>query len=100
MSVPAVETVATQRKLYTQRELKGIEAAKRLMTAYAYPSVKALVKMVRHGKIRNCPVTATDLLNCLDLYGHELARERREERSTCRDRTSRESWWMLMCHFT
>ena len=76
ISVPAVETVQTQRKLYTQRELKGIEAAKRLMAAYAYPSIRALVKMVRHGKIRNCPVTATDLLNCLELHGPELARER------------------------
>ena len=80
VSVPAVETVATQRKLYTQRELKGIEAAKRLMAAYAYPSIKALVKMVRHGKIRNCPVTATDLLNCLDLYGPELARSAKSDR--------------------
>ena len=71
-----METVETQRRLYTQRELKGIEAAKRLMATYAYPSIRAFVKLVRHGTIRNCPVTAVDLLNCLDLYGPELARER------------------------
>ena len=76
VSIPAIETMATKKKLYTQRELKGIEAAKRLMATYAYPSIRALVKLVRHGKIRNCPVAAVDLLNCLDFYGPELARER------------------------
>ena len=76
IAAPAIETVATKQRLYTVRELEGIERAKRLMATYGWASARALVKLVRHGKIRNCPVTAVDILNCLDLHGPELARER------------------------
>jgi hypothetical protein len=76
IAVPAVETVGTQRRLYTARELAGIDSAKRLIATMGYPSARSLVRMVRHGKLRNCSVTAMDILNCIALHGTELARER------------------------
>ena len=76
VAAAAVETVSTQRRLYTARELAGIEAAKRLTATLGYPSARTLVKMLRHGKLRNCNVSAVDVLNCIALYGPELARER------------------------
>ena len=76
IAMPAVETEETARRLYTQRELRGIERAKRLISSLGFPSASSLVRMVRYGKIRRCTVTPTDILNCIELHGPELARER------------------------
>jgi hypothetical protein len=73
VAMGAFETVEDVSRLYTKKELDAASDAKELFARMAYPSIKNLITLLRKGKIRNCDVTPRDVLNCVNLFGPELA---------------------------
>jgi hypothetical protein len=68
--------VEDNERLLSRRELDSAREARKLFKSMGYPSVKNMVNLVRHGKIRNNPLVTKDILNCVHLYGPDLARLR------------------------
>ncbi len=75
-SFPTFETVQDVERVYNNRELARAREARALFKMLGYPSATNLIKLVRHGKIRDNALTTKDIINCIHIYGPDLARIR------------------------
>jgi hypothetical protein len=79
-----LQTVSSQKELFTQRQLKAADAARDLSRKLGRPSTATLEHCITHGHILNCPVTVEDVRRADLIYGPDIAflKGRRTERPT------------------
>ena len=76
LAFPTFETVQDVERVYNNRELTRAREARALFKMLGYPSASNLIKLVRHGKIRDNKLTTKDIINYIQIYGQDLARIR------------------------
>ena len=69
--VVCVNTVAQNEALFTKREVGDARRARDLSRRLGYPSLKHLIKMVKH--MENSPVTIYDVDRAAKIWGPEIA---------------------------
>jgi hypothetical protein len=57
-----LNTVATNRNMYTRCEIEGADRARALYKKIGQPSEQEFTEILKNNLIRNCPVTANDAL--------------------------------------
>ena len=78
-----MQTVEGNKVPFTRREIARAEQARDLFVRMARPAIKDFEKMVREGRILNCPVTVADIRRAEEIFGAEIG--------VVRGRTVRES---------
>jgi hypothetical protein len=68
-----VSTVATQKKMFTPREIASADEARALYRKIGRPSEPEFEMILRSNLIRNCPVTPEDAKRALLIYGPDIA---------------------------
>ena len=68
-----LQTVSSNRALFTRRENAGADAARALYRHLGRPSVKRFTAYIDNGLIRNCPVTPADVKRAHHIYGPDIA---------------------------
>ena len=68
-----LQTVSSNRALFTRRENAGADAARALYRHLGRPSVKRFTAYIDNGFIRNCPVTPADVKRAHHIYGPDIA---------------------------
>jgi hypothetical protein len=76
IAFPNFETARDRQLLLSRRELARVDEARLLFKRYGYPSITSMMKLIRHGKIRDCKLTPADIVNCIHVHGPALARLR------------------------
>jgi len=66
-----IQTVEQNKKQFTQRDIKGAEAARKLQRLLNNPSHDRFVKMIANNQINNCTVTLADVKNALLIFGSD-----------------------------
>ena len=69
--VVLIQTVSENEKTYTKRELEYANKAKDLYIKLARPGLNDFIRLVRDGKVLNCPVTVADIHRWIAIYGVE-----------------------------
>jgi hypothetical protein len=67
-----VNTVATQKKLFTPRQVQAADAARDLYRMLGRPSEQTFQHILRNNLLHNCPVTPTDASRALTIYGKDV----------------------------
>jgi hypothetical protein len=67
-----VSTVAENKSRYSKKEVMKAELAHDLYLKLARPSVEDFSRMVRDGKILNCPITVSDIKRWIEIKGKDL----------------------------
>jgi hypothetical protein len=67
------ETVSGNKKGFTQRQIKGAEAARALYATLSYPSWKDYKWVIRSNQIKDCPVTVQDVNVAHTIWGKNIA---------------------------
>jgi hypothetical protein len=68
-----LNTVAAQKKLFSQREVSDADAARVLYRKLGRPSESEFQHILWHNLIHNCPVTPDDATRALMIYGPDIA---------------------------
>ena len=68
-----LSTVAAQKKLFSQREIKAADRARALYRKIGRPAEAEFQALLRRNLIQNCPVTADDAKRALIIYGPDVA---------------------------
>jgi hypothetical protein len=69
-----LNTVADNKKNYTQREIEGADRAQKLYIKIERPSSEQeFLDILKNNLIRNCPVTPDDARRAVNIYGPNLA---------------------------
>ena len=68
-----LQTVRSQKALFTARQLEGADKARELSRQLGRPSKTSLEHSVLHGHILNCPVTIDDIRRAELIYGPDIA---------------------------
>ena len=68
-----LQTVAGNRSLFPQRELKAADTARTLYRHLGRPSHQRFLSYIANGHVRNCPITAADAKRAQHIYGHDVA---------------------------
>ena len=68
-----LQTVSSQKAMFTARQLKGADKARELSRQLGRPSKTSLEHSVLHGHILNCPVTIDDIRRAELIYGPDIA---------------------------
>lgn len=72
-SVPmGVNTVAENMNKYTRREIRKALKAREYLKNSDYMSAGQLINCINRGKIKNCEVSAQDVLRSIDIWGKDL----------------------------
>ena len=66
-----VETVQDNINKFTKREVEKAHEAKRLFNALGKPALKDFIDIIRHNRIKNCPVTTQDISRAIT-YGEGI----------------------------
>ena len=67
-----IQTVAENAKRYTKKEVSKAEEARDLYIKFARPGIDAFIRLIKDGKIHNCPVTVADVKRWLNIYGPDV----------------------------
>ena len=65
--------VETNKSLYTSRQIKLADEAKRLYEHLGMPGYKKFFHALEYNQIKNCPITVDDAKRCLHIYGPVIA---------------------------
>ena len=68
-SFAALTSVAANKRMYTKKCQKRAEKVQELEAMLAYPSARNLRRALEANVILNCPVTSSDVLTALRIYG-------------------------------
>ncbi len=68
-----VSTVAEQKKMFSQREIKAADEARALYRKIGRPDEAEFQHILRSNFIRNCPVSPDDAKRALVIYGPDIA---------------------------
>jgi hypothetical protein len=68
-----VNTVSDTKEGYTQRQIKGAEAARALYATLGYPSTKDFKWVIQSNQIHDCPVTVQDVDAANKIWGKNIA---------------------------
>ena len=68
-----VQTVAGNRELFTRRQLKLVDAARKLYALVGRPNYQTYLDMIRENRLKNCPINVEDALRAIDIYGQDIA---------------------------
>jgi len=68
-SFAALTSVAANKRMYTKKSQKRAKKVQELEAMLAYPSTRNLRKALEGNVILNCPVTSSDVLTALRIYG-------------------------------
>jgi hypothetical protein len=68
-----LDTVASNKDQYTQREIDGADRAWLLYKKIGWPSEQVFAQILTNNLIRNCPVTPDDAKWALHIYGPDIA---------------------------
>lgn len=68
-----LDLVEENKNLYTARQIEGANKARALYRKLVYPSQQYFEYMLRHNKIRNCPVTCEDAQRAIAIFGPSVA---------------------------
>jgi len=68
-----VHTVEENESKYTKREVELAKLSIEAMRRLGNPSVKDFVHALKHGGIKNSPISPKDVYRALDIYGPNLA---------------------------
>ena len=68
-----VETVESNERMYSQRQLERAKRAKTLMGTLGFPSIGDLKILVKSNAVANCPVTLEDITIAENVYGPSIA---------------------------
>jgi hypothetical protein len=68
-----VNIVSGKKEGFTQRQIKGAEAARTLYATLSYPSWKDFRWIVQSNQIKDCPMTAQNADNDLNIWGKSIA---------------------------
>ena len=68
-SFAALTSVAANRRMYTKKCQKRAEKVQELEAMLAYPSTRNLRRALEANVIFDCPVTSSDVLTALRIYG-------------------------------
>ena len=71
--VTLVNTVSNNMKQFSSREIKMARLARELSCKMGNPSEQALIRMIKEGRIINCPITITDIENANKIWGRNMA---------------------------
>ena len=66
-------TVAENMKLFSKRQIKEAETARKLYATLSYPSLKDFKWVIRSNQIKNCPVTIENIDVALKVWGKNIA---------------------------
>jgi hypothetical protein len=69
----ALVTVADQERMYTSRQVKSAQQARKLIRSLGYPSPRVVVDMINAGTLTNCPVTPQDISRAYSIYGPDAS---------------------------
>jgi hypothetical protein len=67
-----MNTVAENKSRYTHKEIKQAEIAHDLYIKLARPALNDFIRIVREGRILNCPITVADIKRWVDIFGVDL----------------------------
>jgi hypothetical protein len=67
-----LNTVADNKKNYTQREIEGADRARKLYIQIERPFEQEFLDILKDNLIRNCPVTPDDTRRAVKIYGPDL----------------------------
>jgi hypothetical protein len=65
----ATTSVKKQKEMFSRRDVKGAEVARKLHNATGPMSLKDFIKAISSGQIRNCPVTPSDIKVAEIIFG-------------------------------
>ena len=65
-------TVNSNRQSYTNREVRGAEAARKLQRVIMFPTTRQFKEAIRNNVIKNCPVTVKDIEAAEDIFGPDI----------------------------
>jgi hypothetical protein len=68
-----LNTVASNKDAFTQREIQGADRARDLYRKIGRPSQAQFTTILEKAQIRNCPVTPDDARRALKIYGPDVA---------------------------
>ena len=68
-SLVSLNTVESNKQLFSSRERKNAERAGHLMKSMGFPSRADMTAMLSTGVIRNCPISGDDVRNYFKIYG-------------------------------
>jgi hypothetical protein len=68
-----VSTVADNKRMFTQREIRNADLARELYRKIGRPNEAEFQSILRRNLIRNCPVTPDDARRALIIYGPDIA---------------------------
>jgi hypothetical protein len=68
-----VETVRANKALFTKRQVKGAQLARRLYKCLSHPSIPDFKWVLRTNGIKDCPVTLTDAEIAQKIWGPNIA---------------------------
>jgi len=67
-----MSAVEDNKRKYTNREVKQAELAHDLYVKLARPALNDFVRIVREGRIMNCPITVADIRRWVDIFGIDI----------------------------
>lgn len=67
-----MSSVEENKSKYTAREVKQAEVAHELYIKLARPALNDFIRIVREGRIMNCPITVSDIRRWIDIFGVDL----------------------------
>jgi hypothetical protein len=68
-----LSTVATQKRMFSKREIQAADAARELYRKIGRPDEATYQTILRRGQILNCPITPDDARQALVIYGQDVA---------------------------
>jgi hypothetical protein len=71
-SIINITTISNLNLKYSQRQIKDAYKVRDLYVALGYPSPQSLIKMINHGSIINCPITAKNVSDAEAIFGPAL----------------------------
>lgn len=66
------ETVESNMKKYTKREVERAEEAVRLFSKLGRPALKDFIDMVKNNRLKNCPIVVEDIRRALKIWGKDV----------------------------
>lgn len=67
-----MSVVEDNKRKYTNREVRQADVAKDLYVKLARPAMNDFIRIVREGRILNCPITVADIRRWIDIYGIDI----------------------------
>jgi len=67
----ALQTVAGNKKFYTNEEIHRADKARKYQALIGWPSTSLYIKILNNNLVNNCDITVDDVLHGLKIYGEQ-----------------------------